>query len=178
MQSIIRQLCEAAAEWLVRLLESDYLKMIDAMPLDDQELLRLSKLTLNQQRYLIHHADELLNITIETNGLRRRLDELIAMDAIRELEDEFLLMGAPHVLMRRLFGMHASEFSGRRQLLNLGGSATGRPKACSEQTEHKIWHQWQIHQSLEERERFKAVAIATDEDLHTIWHALRNHIDT
>lgn len=69
MQSIKRQLCEAAAERLVRLLESDYLKMIDAIALDDQELLRLSKLTLNQQLYLIHHADELLNITIETRGL-------------------------------------------------------------------------------------------------------------
>lgn len=176
MQSIKRQLCEAAAERLVRLLESDYLKMIDAIALDDQELLRLSKLTLNQQRYLIRHADELLNITIETKGLRRRLDELAAMEDMRDLEDEFLLMGAPHVLMRRLFGMHATEFSGRRQLLNLAGSATGRPKTCSEQTEHRIWHQWQKHEALEERERFRAVALTTEEDLHTVWNALKEHL--
>lgn len=177
MQSIIQQLCEAAAERLVRLLESDSLKMIDAIALNDQELLRLSKLTLNEQRYLINHADELLNITIETQGIRRRLKELTVMDGLRALEDEFLLMGAPHILMRRLFGMHTSEFSGRRQLLNLGGSATGRPKSCSEQAEHNIWHQWQLNRALGERDRFKAVAQSTGEDLHTVWHALRDHID-
>ena len=177
MLSIEKQLCEAAAERLVRLLESDTLAIMDTVALEDQELLRLSKLTLSQQRYLIRHADELLSITIEARGLRRRLKELESINALREIEDRFLSMGAPHVLMRRLFGMHASEFSGRRQLLNLGGTATGRPKACSEQTEHLIWHQWRKHSDLDERDRFIAVVQTTGEDLHTIWHALRDHID-
>lgn len=177
MTSLQEKLCTAAAERLVGALESDYLTSADGVALTDEALLRLSQLTLNQQRYLIHHASHFLNIRIEPKILLRKLNDIESLSKTREMEDECLLLGAPLVLMRRLFGMHASEFSRRRQMLNIGGHATGRPKECDEDTEHLLWHQWQIHQDLEERQRFMTVAETTGVDLHVVWQALKHHID-
>ena len=177
MSSLQEKLCIAAAELLMRLFESEYLTTHEEIALSDEELLHLSKLTLNQQRQLIDHGYHFLSVAIDAKSLRRKLNDIALMSDTHELEDQFLLLGAPHVLMRRLFGMHASEFSRRRQMLSIGGSGTGRPRTCSEQTEHIIWYQWQKYENLDERERFLRVAESTGEDLHAIWSALRDHLE-
>ena len=79
--------------------------------------------------------------------------------------------------MRRLFGMHASEFSRRRNILNIRGVGSGRPPLCNEETDHLLWKLWQLYSQLDERERFLKMADQTGLDLHLIWSTLRDHID-
>jgi hypothetical protein len=177
MLSINEQLCAAAAKQLMILLESNYLTTHEEVPLGDDDLLRFSKLTLNQQRFIIAHSSHFVSVELDVESLRRKLDDIEQEAALHALEETYLLRGAPLALMRRLFGMHASEFSRRRQLLSMGGSATGRPRDCDEETEHGVWHHWQANKPLDERERFLAVAEATQADLHVVWHALRHYID-
>lgn len=177
MASIFNQLCSGAGESLMRLLESSYLTIHEALSLDEDELLQLSQLSLAQQRHLIHHAHRYLRVTIDEQALRRTLQDLNASKVNHELENEYLLLGATLRMMRDLFGMHASEFSRRRQLLGMGGQDIGRPKQCTEKTEHIIWHQWQAHDHLGDRERFLTVAEKTGESLQTIWRAVQPYRD-
>ena len=79
--------------------------------------------------------------------------------------------------MCRLFGMHASKFSRRRNVLNIRGVGSGRPPQCDEESDHLVWKLWQHNKQLGERERFLKIADETSLDLHFIWSALRDHID-
>ena len=114
---------------------------------------------------------------VDEKALTSQLKELEDKREDRELEDIYLFHGAPLVLMRRLFGMHASEFSRRRNILNIRGAGSGRPPLCDEETDHLVWKLWLHHKQLDERERFLKIADETNLDLHLIWSALREHID-
>jgi len=177
MVSLLEKMCTAAARSMLTVFDTPSTSIPDAFKLNDNDLLLLSTLTLNQQRYLIDHAIHFLDVNINTTAFQKKLKEIEDMSETREIEDRYLLLGSPLILMRRLFGMHASEFSRRRRLLNIAGSGTGRPSECDEQTDHLIWKQWQAHDNIDERQRYLAIADATDIDLHAIWSSLRDYID-
>lgn len=145
--------------------------------LPDNLITLMSKLNLTEQKSLVQHAQHYVAININPSALERQIKELEDKREERELEDIYLLHGAPLVLMRRLFGMHASEFSRRRNVLNIRGVGSGRPPLCDEETDHLVWKLWQRHNQLDERERFIMIADETNLDLHLIWSALRDHID-
>jgi hypothetical protein len=90
----------------------------------------MSKLNLTEQKSLVQSAQHYVVININTSALERLIKELEDKREEKELEDIYLLQGAPLMLMRRLFGMHASEFSRRRNVLNIRGVGSGR---CSGQ---------------------------------------------
>ena len=150
----------------------------ETQKLSDELLTTLSKLNLTEQKSLINRARYFLNVGVDEKALTRQLKELEDKREERELEDIYLFHGAPLVLMRRLFGMHASEFSRRRNILNIRGAGSGRPPLCDEGTDHLVWKTWLHHKQLDERERFLKIADETGLDLHLIWSALRDHIDT
>ena len=115
---------------------------------------------------------------LDSSALERQLKELENKQELHELENTYLLLGAPRTLMRRLFGMHASEFTRRREILDLKGISMGRPQQCDEAMEHKVWILWQSHEELDIRHRLITVAEETKLDLHMVWRALREYIDT
>ncbi|MEE8058261.1 MAG: STY4526/YPO1902 family pathogenicity island replication protein [Pseudomonadales bacterium] len=170
------QLCHAAAKSLIALLESIQADKLQDLTLSDEVIDYISELNLTQQNTLILRSHNFLKVTIDPSALQRQLEEVEEMHKERELEDQHLLLGAPLVLMRRLFGMHASEFSRRRRVLNIQGTASGRPPLCKETDEHQIWNLWESYSNTEERLRFIAIAETTGFDLHLIWSALREHI--
>ena len=96
-------------------------------------------------------AQHYVLININSSALERQIKELENKREERELEDIYLLQGAPLILMRRLFGMHASEFSRRRNILNIRGVGSGRPPLCDEKSEHLVWKLWQHYNQLNER---------------------------
>ena len=170
-------MCRSAAKTLMSSLESLQSLHFETHKLSDELLTTLSRLNLTEQKSLINRAHYFLNIGLNEKALTRQLKELEDIREERELEDIYLLHGAPLVLMRRLFGMHASEFSRRRNILNIRGAGSGRPPLCDEESDHLVWKLWQLHNQLEERERFLKIADETSLDLHLIWSALREHID-
>ena len=109
--------------------------------------------------------------------MERQIKELEDKQEAHELENTYLLLGAPRTLMRRLFGMHASEFTRRREILNLKGISMGRPPQCDEAMEHKVWMLWQSHEELDIRHRLITIAEEANLDLHMVWGALREYID-
>ena len=56
-------------------------------------------------------------------------------------------------------------------------AGSGRPVLCDEETDHYLWHLWEAHQGLDERQRFLTIAEESGLDLHNIWSSLREHID-
>ena len=125
------------------------------------------------------NAHSIMSLSTSTHPhWTRQIKELEDKREEKELEDIYLLQGAPLILMRRLFGMHASEFSRRRNILNIRGAGSGRPPLCDEETDHLVWKLWLHHKQLDERERFLKIADETSLDLHLIWSALREHIDS
>ncbi len=177
MASFEVQMCRAAAKSLISSLNS-----LQAIPpencvVSDELVACMADLNLTQQDFLIQRAHRYLAVTLDSGALQKQISELDVMREERELEDYHLLLGAPLRLMRRLFGMHACEFSRRRKLLNIQGVGSGRPPVCSEETEHLVWNTWQKFAYADERKRFILVAETTELDLHIIWSSLREHID-
>jgi len=171
------KMCRSAAKTLMSSLESLQSIHFETHKLSDELLTTMSRLNLTEQKSLVNRARYFLSIGLDEKALKRQLKELEDKREEHELEDTYLFHGAPLVLMRRLFGMHASEFSRRRNILNIRGAGSGRPPLCSEETDHLVWKTWQLHKQLEERERFLKIADETNLDLHIIWSALREYID-
>jgi len=170
-------MCRSAAKTLISSLDSLQSIHFKNNGLPDKLITLISKLNLTEQSCLIRSAQKYLAISINSDALERQINELESKREEQELEDTYLLQGAPLVLMRRLFGMHASEFSRRRSILNIRGAGNGRPPQCSEETEHQVWKIWQQNLKDGERERFLKIADTTGLDLHLIWSALRDHIE-
>ncbi len=177
MVNFENQLCHAAAKSLITSLEYIQSDKLQKLTLSDEVINFISTLNLTQQNSLILRSHNFLTVTIDPTALKRQLKEVEDMRKERELEDVHLLFGAPLVLMRRLFGMHASEFSRRRKVLNIQGTASGRPPLCNEEDEHQIWNLWKTYSDVEERSRFITIAETTGFDLHLIWSTLRDHIN-
>ena len=171
------KMCRSAAKTLISSLESLQSIHFGMNKLPDELITTMSKLNLTEQTSLIRRARYFLVIGLDHEALERQLAELEDMREEHELEDIYLFNGAPLALMRRLFGMHASEFSRRRNVLNIKGAGSGRPTLCDENTEHRVWHLWQKYYQLEERKRFIAITDETSLDLHIVWSTLRDHID-
>jgi hypothetical protein len=110
------KMCRSAARTLMSSLESLQSIHFKTNTLPDSVITLMSKLNLTEQKSLIQHAQHYFVININTSALERQIKELEDKREERELEDIYLLQGAPLVLMRRLFGMHASEFSRRRNV--------------------------------------------------------------
>ena len=172
------EMSRSAAKTLMSSLESLQSIHFTKSELPDNLITLMSKLNLTEQRSLVQCAEHYVVININSSALERQIKELENKREEKELEDIYLLQGAPLVLMRRLFGMHASEFSRRRNILNIRGVGSGRPPLCDEDSEHLTWNLWQIYYQLDERKRFLKIADETGLDLHLIWSALRDHIDS
>ncbi len=178
MRNFENKMSQAAVKTLVTSLSCLHADHFDTNRVSDKLIAVMAKLNLTEQHALVDRAKHFMEIKIDENALQRQLIELESLREGQELEDTFLLQGAPLVLMRRLFGMHASEFSRRRNSLHIKGVSSGRPPQCDEQTEHAVWQCWQNNHHLDDRKRFLAVAESTEVDLHIIWSALRDHIDS
>ncbi len=172
------KMCRSAAKTLMSSLESLQSIHFKTNKLPDNLITIMSKLNLTEQTSLVQHAQQYVVISINSFALERQIKELEDQREEKELEDIYLLQGAPLTLMRRLFGMHASEFSRRRNVLNIRGVGSGRPPLCEEKSEHLAWELWLHYHQLGERERFLKIAEETNLDLHLIWAALREHIDS
>ncbi len=171
-----KQLCKAAAQTLLIEIERSYTSPQPLTALTNNEQFFLSNLTLGQQKFLVEKAEQFMHIQLDLDNLRLKLKEIRELEDLKELENKHLLLGAPLCLMRRLFGLHAAEFSHRRKLLNIGGTSNGRPKHCDEHTEHAIWKSWDSLENIDERYRFVQVAENTGLDLHQVWVALKDHL--
>jgi hypothetical protein len=171
------KMCRSAANTLMSSLESLQSIHFKVNTLPDNLITLMSKLNLTEQTSLAQCAHHYLVININPSALERQINELENKREEKELEDIYLLQGAPLLLMRRLFGMHASEFSRRRNILNIRGVGSGRPPLCDESSDHLIWELWQQNKTLEERERFLKIADETRLDMHLIWSALREYMD-
>lgn len=178
MAKFEEQMCRAAAKSLMCSLDSLQSTHFVKNAFPDELIVTLSKLNLTEQTSLVHRARHFMAIALDAPALKRQLNELENQRDEQELEDVFFLQGAPLVLMRRLFGMHASEFSRRRNALKLHGMGSGRPPNCDEKMEHEVWNLWHANQELPERQRFIHLAEETGLDLHIIWSALRQYIDS
>ncbi|WP_339672427.1 STY4526/YPO1902 family pathogenicity island replication protein [Dasania marina] len=171
------KMSRSAAKTLMSSLESLQSTHFKTNILPDNLITLMSKLNLTEQKSLVQRAQHYVVININLSALERQIKELEDQREEKELEDIYLFQGAPLILMRRLFGMHASEFSRRRNVLNIRGVGSGRPPLCDEKSEHLAWKLWQQYEQLNERERFLKIADDTSLDLHLIWSSLRDHID-
>lgn len=171
------KMCRAAAKELVISLESLQSSHFKNNAIPDRIIATIYSLNLTDQQSLIGRAPRYLQIILDIPSLNQQITELENCKEEKELENIYLLQGAPLVLMRRLFGLHASEFSRRRDSLNIRGAGNGRPPLCDEQTEHEVWSLWNKYAALSERDRFLRIAEKTHLDLHLIWSALRDYID-
>ena len=170
------KMCHAAAMKLLSSLDSLQSVHFKENKIPDNLISVMSKFNLTEQILLAQRAQKVLALSIDSVALERQITELENQRDNQELEDIYFLQGAPLALMRRLFGMHASEFSRRRSVLNIKGEGSGRPALCDEHTEHTIWAFWQEYHDDDERLRFLKIAEQTNLDLHLIWSALREHI--
>lgn len=175
MQPTTAKLSSAAAVSLLGVLGQNNPAEIDSLGLHDDLLVGLTSLGPIEREMLIRHASRFLTLELDIKALERLLALLERRRSERELEDEFLLLGAPLTLMKRLFGMHAAEFSLRRRRLKMAGQGNGRPPSIDEATEHAVWKYWHACKGLDERERLLKTAELSNRDLSVVWTALKRH---
>lgn len=175
MQQATAKLSSAAAVSLLGVLGQNNPAEIENLGLHDDLLVRLTSLKPTERELLIKNAAHFLTLELDIKALERLLNALDRRRTERELEDEFLLLGAPLMLMKRLFGMHAAEFSLRRRRLRMAGQGNGRPPSVDEVTEHSVWKYWQACKGLDERQRLLKTAELANRDLSVVWTALKRH---
>jgi hypothetical protein len=175
MQSTTAKLSGAAAVSLLSVLEQNNPAETDVLGLHDDLLVRLTLLSPIERELLIKNAAHFLTLELDLRALERLLNQLERKRVERELEDEFLLLGAPLTMMRRLFGMHAAEFSLRRRQMKMAGQGNGRPPCIDEATEYCVWKFWHACRNLDERQRLLKTAELANQDLSVVWAALKRH---
>jgi hypothetical protein len=175
MQTATAKLSGNAAVSLLAILGQNNPAEIESLGLHDDLLLRLVSLRPIERELLIKNAAHFLTLELDIRALERLLNLLDRRRAERDLEDEFLLLGAPLTLMRRLFGMHAAEFSLRRRQLKMAGQGNGRPPCIDEATEYCVWKFWHACRNLDERQRLLKTAELSNQDLSVVWTALKRH---
>lgn len=166
------ELYSDAAQLLFRRLATDHHFEAGCLGLDDETISLLIALNFNDQVSLIKDAAKYLNLSIDSDALRKQLRKIESLRRDREIEDYYLIKYAPYKLMNQLFGMHATEFSQRRRRLGIDGKS-GRPVLCNEQTDSMIWELWTRYQSLDLKNRYIKVAELSNQNIDTIWSSLQ-----
>lgn len=180
MTNISKVILESAAKTMITHINtiSETRKNSSSCIVSDKQVEMILHLNLTQQSSLIKRAGHYLKLELDKEALDKQLLEIDKRNKEREIENQFLLLGAPLILMRRLFGMHASDFSRRRNGLYIRGSGSGRPINCEERMERTLWQHWkEFDDAIDERARFLRLSELTNLDLHIIWNALRPYID-
>ncbi len=143
--------------------------------MNDELASRLTSLSLSELRALTLKAERFLTIRIDKPVLEQILLEVANDDDNSELQDQFLYHYATNTMMREFFGMHTTEFCARRKLLGLAGKGQHRPQYCDEETEIRIWKQFQRFGHLDIRQRYLKVAEITGQPLNIVWPAIQRH---
>jgi hypothetical protein len=177
MTKFEEKVCRAAIKKILYSLSNCHSEDFTDYALPDRLIDKLSELSFTQQEMLLEKASAYFSFELNVPEMDRQLEIIDQLRDDRQIEDIFLVQGAPLKLMRRLFGMHASEFSRRRDAMCLKHSGSGRPIRCDEKTDHYLWHLWAAHSKLDERERFLTVAEESCLNLHNIWNSLREYIE-
>ncbi len=174
MSKMNSELCENALDSLLKNIGTARLQSAEQVDVEPSLLLKILNLTLEEREALVRSASRFVKVEIDMGALDRQLNHICNHTSGDNIENEFLLLGAPLAMMRELFGMHASEFSMRRRVLGLGGENRGRPKA-NEAAEVGIWDVWYQLRDLEERDRYLKTAEVTSESLLAVWAAVKKY---
>jgi len=107
-------------------------------------------------------------------ALDHQLTYICHTDNGENIANEFLALGAPLMMMRELFGMHANEFTLRRRVLGLKGENRGRPR-IDEVSETFIWDLWYKLRDMELRARYLKAVELSGETMLSIWTAVKRY---
>lgn len=94
------KMCCAAAKELVVSLDSLKASHFKENPVSDRLIATIYRLNLSDQQSLILRAPKYVHISVDIVSLDRQLSELEKSKEGYELENLYLLQGAPYVLMR------------------------------------------------------------------------------
>ncbi|PHS00155.1 MAG: hypothetical protein COA78_24205 [Blastopirellula sp.] len=178
MTKLEEKVCRAAIKKILNSLNKCHSEDFTDYAIPDRLIDKLSELSFTQQEMFVERAARYFTFKLDVPEMDRQLELIDKLREERQIEDIFLVQGAPLKLMRRLFGMHASEFSRRRDALCLKHSGSGRPMLCDEKTDHYLWHLWEAYGEMNEHERFLTLAEESGLNLHNIWNSLRVHIES
>jgi hypothetical protein len=111
-----------------------------------------------------HHG---LRVHIPAGLVSRGLARITEERQDESLASALVALGAPRAMLATLFGWSKERFQIERA--RLGRCDRGRPRAPSEAQEHRVWASWRQHQDQEIRQRYQAVALATQVEVGIIW---------
>ena len=136
-----------------------------------------SQIEFSELEYISVFSRNFIGIDIDCARLVQVLEDSHQCSETREQENQFIYNQATNIMMRKLFGMHTTEFCARREVLGLAGVGRHRPNYCNEETEILIWRTWERYQTLpDERERYLAVSKDTNQALNVVWPAINKHL--
>ena len=168
------EICQKAMEGFLKGIGAARLQSVDQIKIKGDVLLKLLSLTVVEREALVDVANQFVKVDIDIEALDRQLNHICNHANGDKLENEFLMLGAPVSMMRELFGMHATEFSQRRNALGLKGENRGRPKVNND-AELAIWDIWYQLRDVELRERYLKAAELTGENLLSVWTAVKKY---
>lgn len=146
--------------------------------LDSNVIDSLSKLTLEEQRFITTRAENFLNFQFNQPVLSTLLSDLQRKQKDQEIENRFILNSATSRMMGALFGMHTTEFSARRKTLGLAGKGQHRPAKCDLNIELDIIQYWHEAEQMEERERYMHVSQKSEQAFNVVWPAIQRALKT
>jgi hypothetical protein len=159
---------------IINLLE-ECSELPEIIGINNDLLYKLRKLDAYGQKLITSKADTFLSLSIDNHELQKQINNLNNKIRERELEDLYLTSQAPCKLMRKLFGMHTTEFCLRRKFLGLAGQGQHRPPYCNQETELTIWRYWKETEGLDSRERYLLIAQKTEQPINVIWAAAKRY---
>lgn len=174
--SIHKLIAQAALEGVCQRLAAGDVSAVLAAGLTIEEVKALQNLRMPEWQQVVQHGNGFVRIDIDHELLQRVLERVELVREEDEQQNLMLRMLAPLPMMREIFGMHSTEYSGRRKMLGLEGTAVGRPPSCEEATEVNVWTAWQETEHIRPLWlRFVTVAEATEKPLNVIWQVVRRH---
>lgn len=123
-------------------LKEGNIRHCEALGFTYNELEAINNLSMDELFILSRASASFLNVTIQHEVLRQLLAQTKQEIHLQQRISRAIALGGSIELLSQFFGLSSSEISARRRFIGITISQ-GRTRIPDEDTDARIWHQWQ-----------------------------------
>lgn len=123
-------------------LKEGNIRHCEALGFTYNELEAINHLSMDELFILSRTSASFLNVTIQHEVLRQLLAQTKQEIHLQQRINRAIALGGSIDLLSQFFGLSSSEISARRRFIGISISQ-GRTRIPDEETDARIWHQWQ-----------------------------------
>ncbi|HAG2283774.1 TPA: DUF2857 domain-containing protein [Salmonella enterica] len=125
-------------------LKEGNIRHCEALGFTYNELEAINRLSVDELFILSRASAQFLRVTIQHEVLRQLLAQTRQEIQLQQRINRAIALGGSIELLSQFFGLSSGEISARRRFIGITVSQ-GRTRIPDEETDAKIWRQWQKH---------------------------------